>query len=144
MSGDDELDKLLFSISDSSKKNKEDDSKESHPADEPQSPSTKRDESDQTTGFDPIDVVELTEQQRKIVTWLSRHSRSSFQDIQEALEIPAEELQGLLAELLEDKRIRSVERNGKTLYSAPIHGRASRRLRGFPEDLWKKAGLDDD
>jgi len=49
-----------------------------------------------------------------------------------------------LAKLQEEKRIRSVERGDKILYSAPIHGRASRRLRGFPKDLWKKAGLDED
>jgi DNA-binding Lrp family transcriptional regulator len=88
-------------------------------------------------------VVELNDQQRKIVTWLSRHRRSTFESIQEAVDIPAEELQGLLAELEEEKRIRSVARKGEVLYSASIHGQAGRRLRGFPEELWKKAGLDD-
>ena len=82
--------------------------------------------------------------QRKIVTWLSRNPRSSLQDLQKALEIPREDLEGLLAELLEKNGIQSVDRDGETVYSAPIHGNASRRLRGFPEDLWKKAGLDSD
>jgi predicted HTH transcriptional regulator len=144
MSGDEELDKLLFSIPKSSKKKKQADSKENPPVDEPEQAAEKSAEADQDSGFDPLDVVELTDKQRKTVTWLSRHPRSSFQDIQEALEIPAEDLHGLLAELLEEKRIRSVERDGKILYSAPIRGRASRRLRGFPKELWKKAGLDDD
>lgn len=144
MSGDEELDKLLFSIPKSSKKKMEPDSKENPPGDEPEQPAKKGADADQDSGFDPLDVVELTEQQRKTVTWLSRHRRSSFQEIQEALEIPAEELQGLLAGLLEEKRIRSDEQDGEITYSAQFHGRADRRLRGFPEDLWKKAGLDDD
>ena len=144
MSGDEELDKLLFSIPKSSKKKKQADSKENLPVDETEQPAKKSAEADQESGFDPVDVVELSDEQRKIATWLSRHPRSSFEDIQEALAIAPEELQGLLAKLQEEKRIRSVERGDKLLYSAPIHGRANRRLRGFPQDLWKKAGLDED
>lgn len=143
MSGDEELDNLLYSISNSSKKKKGKARRDS-PVDLPRQPSTKSGESGQTSGIDPLEVVELSDQERKVVTWLSRHRRSSFEDIQKAVEIPLEDLQSLLDDLLKEKRINSVERNGKTLYSAPIHGRASRRLRGFPEDLWKKAGLDDE
>jgi len=136
MSGDEELDKLLFSIPKSSKK-------KDPPAGESGQPAKKQPESNQASGFDPLDLVELTSNQRKIVTWLSRHPQSRAQDLEEALEIPEKELENLLAELLKEKRIKSVERDGVTTYSAPIHGQASRRLRGFPEDLWKKAGLDD-
>lgn len=142
MSSDDELDKLLFSLSNSSKK--KDDAKATPSAGESQQPSDVSDETDQVPGFDPLDVVELNDEQRKVVTWLSRHRRSSFEAIQEALEVDPQELQGILDELLEEKRIHSTVRNEQTLYSAPIHGRAGRRLRGFPEDIWKKAGLDDD
>lgn len=146
MSGDDELDKLLFSLSNSSKKkkNKQGDAKETPSAGESQQPSDESDETDQVPGFDPLDVVELTDEQRKVVTWLSRHRRSNFAAIQEALEIDPTELHTILDTLLEQKRIQSTVRNEQTLYSAPIHGRAGRRLRGFPEDIWKKAGLDDD
>lgn len=142
MSGDDELDKLLSSLSNSSRKKKKR-TPEEDLLDE-QQPSSKSAGSEQASGIDPLDVVELTEQQRKVVTWLSRHQRSRLEEIQEAVNIPPEELQEILEQLLEEKRIRAAIRKGETLYSAPIHGQASRRLRGFPEDLWKKAGLDDD
>ena len=143
MSGDEELDKFLFSIPKSSRKKKEADSKENLPADNLGLPAKKQNEPDLDLGFDPLDLVELRNNQRKIVTWLSRHPHSSTQDLEEATEIPVEDLEALLAELLEEKRIQSEEREGETIYSAPIHGQAGRRLRGFPEDLWKKAGLDD-
>ena len=144
MSGDDELDKLLFSVSNSSKKRKKPDSKGDSSVDERQEPAPTHDEAEQESGIDPLDVVALSDQQRKIVNWLSRHRRSSFSDIQKAVDIPPDELQRLLSELKAEKRISSAKRKGETLYSAPIHGQASRRLRGFPEDLWKKAGLDED
>ena len=144
MSEDDELDKLLFSIPKSSKKNRKRDSKENPPVNEPDQPAAKGSESGQDSGIDPLDMVVLRGRPRKIVMWLSRNPQSSLQDLQKALEFPQEDLEGLLAELLEENRIQSVDRDGETVYSAPIHGNASRRLRGFPEDLWKKAGLDDD
>ena len=144
MSEDDELDKLLFSIPKSSKKNRKRGSAENPPVNEPDQPAAKGSETGQDSGIDPLDIVVLRGRQRKIVTWLSRNPRSSLQDLQKALEIPREDLEGLLAELLEKNGIQSVDRDGETVYSAPIHGNASRRLRGFPEDLWKKAGLDDD
>jgi hypothetical protein len=143
MSGDEELDNLLFSISKTSKKLKKSDP-ERAPADDDAHPAAKGAKSDQGAGVDPLDVVEMSDQQRKIVTWLSRNRRSNLQAIQEAVGIPAEEVQDLLVELEAEKRIRSVERKGEILYSAAIHGRASRRLRNFPDELWKKAGLDDE
>ncbi len=143
MSGDEELDRLLFSMPKSSKKKKEADSKKNLPADNLGLPAKKPGGSDLDLGFDPLDLVELRKNQRKIVTWLSRHPQASARDLEEATEIPKEDLEVLLAELLEEKKIQSEEREGKTVYSAPIHGQAGRRLRGFPEDLWKKAGLDD-
>ena len=143
MSGDDELDKLLSSLSGPAKKKKKSAAAKKDQAAE-EKPAQKRTGSAETSGVDPLDIVELTGQQRKVVTWLSRHQRSSFSEIQEALAIPAEELQDLLDELLEEKRIRAAKRKGQFQYSVAIHGRANRRLRGFPEDLWKKAGLDDD
>lgn len=143
MSGDDELDKLLSSLSSTSKKKKKSAGQENQ-AGEDQQPAQVRAESDQASGIDPLDVVGLTDEQRKVLNWLSRHQRSSFEDIQEAVAIPPDELQDLLNKLVEEKRIRAAIRKDQTLYSAPIHGQASRRLRGFPEDLWKKAGLDDD
>jgi hypothetical protein len=142
MSGDDELDKLLSSLSSPANKKKKSAAKKDQAASE--QPAQKRKDSTETAGVDPLDVVELTGQQRKVVTWLSRHQRSSFAEIQEALAIPPQELQDLLDQLLEGKQIRAAKRKGQFQYSVPIHGRASRRLRGFPEDLWKKAGLDDD
>jgi len=141
MSEDEELDKLLFSIPKSSRKEKKRDSKENPAADDPGQPVKK---SSQDSGVDPLDLVELRGKKRRIVAWLPRHPQSSFADLQEALEISTEDLERLLAELLQENKIKSDERDGETTYSAPIHGKASRRLRGFPEDLWKKAGLDDE
>lgn len=143
MSGDDELDKLFFSVPKSSRKKKEADSKENLPADNLGLPAKKEGGSDLDLGFDPLDLVALRKNQRKIVTWLSRHPHSSVQDLEEATEVPKETLEGLLVELLKEKKIQSEEMEGETVYSAPIHGQAGRRLRGFPEDLWKKAGLDE-
>jgi len=141
MSEDEELDKLLFSIPKSSRNKKKRDSKENPAADDPERPAKK---SSQDSGFDPLDLVELRGKKRRIVAWLPRHPQSSFDDLQEALQISREDLQRLLAELLQENKIQAEEQDGETTYSAPIHGKASRRLRGFPEDLWKKAGLDDD
>ena len=143
MSEDEELDKLLFSIPKSSKRKKETDSKENPQVEESKQPATKSGESGQDPGFDPLDLIDLEDQQGSLITWLTRHRQATLSDIQEALAIPQEDLEDLLGQLLEAQRIKSVERDGETTYSVSIHGRASRRLRGFPEDLWKKAGLDD-
>jgi predicted HTH transcriptional regulator len=141
MSEDDELDKHLFSIPKSSRKKKKGDPKKNPAADDPEKPAKK---SRQDSGFDPLDLIELKGKKRRIVAWLPRHPQSSFGDLQEALQITTEDLERLLAELLQENKIQSDQHNGETTYSAPIHGKASRRLRGFPEDLWKKAGLDDE
>ena len=144
MSGDEELDKLLFSMSRSSKKNSEPDAKDDPQVEASKQLPGKADESGQDSGFDPLDLVELGDQQRSLITWLSRHPQAVFSDIQETFEIPQEDLEDLLTQLIDEQRIKCVEKNGELCYSAPIRGRADRRLRGFPEDLWKKAGLDGD
>ena len=140
MSEDDERDKRLFSIPKSARKKKKVEPNEEPTDDHLERPA---DKTGQESGFDPLDLVELRGKKRRIVAWLPRHPKSSFADLQAALAIPAEDLETLLAELLAEKKIESDEQGGETTYSAPIHGRASRRLRGFPEDLWKKAGLDE-
>ena len=143
MSGDEELDKLLFSIPKSSRKKKETGSKENPQVEDPKPSAANAGESGQESGFDPLDLVDLEDQQRSLILWLTRHPQANLAEIEKAFTIPPEDLEGLLAQLIKEQRIKSVEQDGETTYSAPIHGQASRRLRGFPEDLWKKAGLDD-
>lgn len=144
MSGDDELDKLIFSMPNIPKKKKREDKEEKHKSEEPGSPKTQSSDSGDSSGSDPLDVVSLHGQERKLIAWLTRHPQSTIIDIQNALKLPQENLETLLGELLEKRRIQSEERDGETYYYAPLRGKASRRLRGFPDDLWKKAGLDDD
>ena len=100
MSEDEEQDKLLFSIPKSARKKKKGDSKENPTVDDPEQPATKSGETGQDSGVDPLDLVELRGKKRRIVAWLPRHPKSSFGDLQEALEISTEDLERLLAELL--------------------------------------------
>jgi len=143
MSGDEELDKFFFSIPKSSKRNKETVSDETPQSEESKLAANEAGEPGQVSGFDPLDLVELEDQQRNLITWLTRHPQATLSDIEDAFTIPREELERSLTQLLEDKRVKCVERGGETCFSTAIHGKSSRRLRGFPEDLWKKAGLDD-
>lgn len=144
MSGDEELDKLLFSMSRSSKENKKTDAGNDPQGEASEQLPSKADEPGQDSGFDPLDLVDLEDQQRSLITWLTRHPQAVFSDMQEALGFSKEDLENLLAQLIEEQRIKCVEQDGEPCYSAPIRAQANRRLRGFPEDLWKKAGLDGD
>ena len=144
MSGDEELDNLLFSMSRPSKKNSEPDIKDDPQAEAAKQAPGKADASEQASGFDPLDLVDLEERQRSLITWLTRHPQALFSDIEEAFEIPKEDLENILTQLIDEQRIKCVEKDGELCYSAPIRAQANRRLRGFPEDLWKKAGLDND
>jgi hypothetical protein len=138
MSGNEELD---FSEPNSSQYNK-DSAKENQVTNNDQR-SEKDAEANPEPGLEPLEIVDLNHNKRRVVGWLTRHPQSTIQELGDALNIPQTELASLLDHLLEEKRIIRSVRKDDVVFSAPLQGKVSRRLKGFPEDLWKKAGLDE-
>ena len=103
----------------------------------------KNDQPDPKPGLEPLELIALNQKKRKVVGWLTRNQQSTLLELEDALNLNQEDLVILLDQLLEENQIIRADRDGDFVYSAPLQGKVSRKLKGFPEDLWKKAGLDD-
>lgn len=89
-----------------------------------------------------MDLLSMPHAERAIVTWLSRNPDCTLEQICEALSSPPEDVQLLLAQLINSNHLNSAETDGETTFTVNYSARKTRRAHSLPTELWKKAGLD--
>ena len=134
---DDPLDRLIPS---SAKRSKSDES----PSRSPDTDGAENAADSGESGINPLDLVELPDSEREILNWLSRRRKARIGEIQEALDISSDELEKALDQFTENSQVQLTQEGEDIYYRVVFKGKATRRLKGFPEDLWKRAGIDDD
>ena len=91
-------------------------------------------------GLGPLDILALPEDQREVVAWLSRKRAATVAEMAADLDKDEAELQALVEELLVAGHIKVANTEGNR-YRVKF---GSRRHPDLPNDIWRKAGLEDD
>lgn len=94
-----------------------------------------------TTGLNPLDVLDLPENQRELITFLSRRKQATVDDIQEALNLDTDSVMSAINALMKADYCREALVNGKLAYSVMFGGKVSRSGRGVPQAIWDAVDL---
>lgn len=93
-------------------------------------------------GLNPMDMLDLPNEQRDVVNWLSRRKQATFDELREALDMEPAVLTQVLAALREAGHVKEALVAGDILYRVVFGGRVSRVGRGLPEGIWERVDLD--
>ncbi len=97
----------------------------------------------ESTGLNPLALLELPAHQRDLVNWLSRRKQARFPALQAALGLEPEALQAVLAELKQAGHIHEALIDGQIFYRVVFGGKISRAARELPDAIWSRLDLDD-
>lgn len=89
-------------------------------------------------GVSTIDLLDMPAQQALIINKLARQRKMSLAGLAKELEQPAEEVEAMLAELVEKGQVKQVTINQKTWYKAHFARKAKKKL---SSDLWSALDL---
>jgi hypothetical protein len=95
-------------------------------------------------GIDPLELLGLPADQREIINWLLRNRRATFAELLAALDKVVVDIPQQLDRLVADGHVEVIAFGGEDTYQVKFRGSSARRLRDFPKDIWKRAGLDED
>ena len=93
-------------------------------------------------GLNPLDLLELPREQRKVINWIARRKQVRFDEIEKGLKIDRKELQATLSVLKKADYLHEALIDGEVYYRVVFRGKISRTARGVPEHLWARVELD--
>jgi CRP-like cAMP-binding protein len=93
-------------------------------------------------GMTSLDLLSLPEDHRKIVNWLSRKKQSTFQEIQEGVNQPAQEVQRVLKELRDNNSIVQAMVNDEMVYRIVFRSATRKKANGLLGELWARVDMD--
>lgn len=94
-----------------------------------------------TTGLNPLDLLDLPEVQREVITFLSRRKQAAVNEIQEALNMETADVMSAIEALMKTDYCREALVNGELAYSVVFGGKVSRSGRGVPKAIWDAVDL---
>jgi CRP-like cAMP-binding protein len=94
-----------------------------------------------TTGLNPLDLLALPNEQRELITYLSRRKQATVAEIHEALHLDTATVMSAIEALMKADYCREALVNGELAYSVVFGGKVSRSGRGVPQAIWDAVDL---
>ncbi|MEM6714713.1 MAG: toll/interleukin-1 receptor domain-containing protein, partial [Cyanobacteria bacterium P01_C01_bin.147] len=85
-------------------------------------------------GLKMADILTMPPEQQSLVNWLLRHYEATTQTIASHLNQPPQQVQSSLDTLTQQGLLRTVERQGDTLYRVKLAPKSGRQM---PTDVWQ-------
>jgi CRP-like cAMP-binding protein len=93
-------------------------------------------------GLNPLDVLEMPEEQRDVVNWLSRRQQARMSEIQEGVGKDPAQVRTIVNSLKQSGAIHEALINGEIFYRVVYKAKVGRVSRGLPQDFWSRLDLD--
>jgi CRP-like cAMP-binding protein len=105
-------------------------------------PTVTDDATEPSKGLNPLDVLEMPEEQRDVVNWLSRRPQARLSEILEGVGKDPAQVRLTVNALKQSGAIHEALINGEVFYRVVYKARVGRVSRGLPQDFWSRLDLD--